>query len=450
MKRFSILDYGAQSGTDELQTEAIQTCIDACFLAGGGVVEIPQGDYRTGGLRLRSGVTLHLLENAHLLGSRNPEDYGAFLTDTLEPVADDDRTDAAWSPATERIDKRFFVKCASRWNNALIRAIDARNLAIIGEPGAYIDGCDCFDEQGEEHYRGPHGINFHRCENIVFRNYEIRNTANWAHALFDCRNVVMQNVHAVAGHDGIHITGCDNVTIEDCVFETGDDCIAGIDNINVTARRCELNTACSGLRFGGTNALFKKCHFYGPAKYLFRGSLTPEEKRSGKPAGGSHRYNMLSLMTYYADFMRDIRMEPGNIVIRDCTAENVDRFLHYNFSGNEPWQRNRPLSSLVFDRVRATGVRLPLTAYGSEEQPFSLTLRDVSVEFAENARAPFMHLAYWDAVRMTRVRIRGVKAPVLIKAWSDGRSVELADCDLGGYAGETFARTDEPFVCTPI
>ena len=153
MKRFSILDYGAQSGTDELQTEAIQTCIDACFLAGGGVVEIPQGDYRTGGLRLRSGVTLHLLENAHLLGSRNPEDYGAFLTDTLEPVADDDRTDAAWSPATERIDKRFFVKCASRWNNALIRAIDARNLAIIGEPGAYFDGCDCFDEQGEEHYR---------------------------------------------------------------------------------------------------------------------------------------------------------------------------------------------------------------------------------------------------------------------------------------------------------
>lgn len=118
-------------------------------------------------------------------------------------------------------------------------------------------------------------------------------------------------MHAVAGHDGIHITGCDNVTIEDCVFETGDDCIAGIDNINVTARRCELNTACSGLRFGGTNALFEKCHFYGPAKYLFRGSLTPEEKRSGKPAGGSHRYNMLSLMTYYADFMRDIRMEPG-------------------------------------------------------------------------------------------------------------------------------------------
>lgn len=69
MKRFSILDYGAQSGTDELQTEAIQTCIDACFLAGGGVVEIPQGDYRTGGLRLRSGVTLHLLENAHLLAA---------------------------------------------------------------------------------------------------------------------------------------------------------------------------------------------------------------------------------------------------------------------------------------------------------------------------------------------------------------------------------------------
>lgn len=61
-----------------------------------------------------------------------------------------------------------------------------------------------------------------------------------------------------------------------------------------------------------------------------------------------------------------------------------------------------------------------------------------------------MHLAYWDAVRMTRVRIRGVKAPVLSKHGAIGKVGGACGLRLGGYAGEQFARTDEPFVCTPI
>ena len=36
--------------------------------------------------------------------------------------------------------------------------------AIIGEPGSVIDGCNTFDPQGEEGYRGAHGITF---ENVT-------------------------------------------------------------------------------------------------------------------------------------------------------------------------------------------------------------------------------------------------------------------------------------------
>ena len=59
-KVFSVLDFGARAGLDELQTRAIQRCIDECFLQGGGTVEVPAGDYLTGDLRLRTGVLQRL------------------------------------------------------------------------------------------------------------------------------------------------------------------------------------------------------------------------------------------------------------------------------------------------------------------------------------------------------------------------------------------------------
>ena len=162
----SISDYGAYIGGD-LQTAAIQQALDAVFLAGGGTVRIPRGIWRTGGLRLRSNTTLYLETGAILEGSRDPEQYLAFLEDTLEPV-----------DAAATADQQRSVDPCSRWNNALIRAIDAEDIAIIGEPGSYINGMNCFDPSGEEEYRGPHAINMQRCKNIRLEGYTIYNSSN--------------------------------------------------------------------------------------------------------------------------------------------------------------------------------------------------------------------------------------------------------------------------------
>lgn len=39
----------------------------------------------------------------------------------------------------------------------------------------------------------------------------------------------MRNVSVYAGHDGVDVRSCDNVLIEDRTFNTGDDCVAGLD-----------------------------------------------------------------------------------------------------------------------------------------------------------------------------------------------------------------------------
>ena len=202
---------------------------------------MPEGDYVTGGLRIRSGVRLHLERNAHLIGSKNLDDYLEFLNDKIEPIKEEDKTNDIWLPLEERLSYNFMTKCAGKWNNALIRAIDAENIAITGEKDSYIDGKDCFDEKGEENYRGPHAINFHRCKNIKLSGYKIQNSANWAHALFDCENINIEKVVVEAGHDGCHVRNCKNVKIYKSEFYTGDDAIAGFANLNVVVRDCIVN-----------------------------------------------------------------------------------------------------------------------------------------------------------------------------------------------------------------
>ena len=49
------------------------------------------------------------------------------------------------------------------YRRAMISAYGESNIAIIGEEGSVIDGRDCFDPDGEEGFRGPHGIFMTNC-----------------------------------------------------------------------------------------------------------------------------------------------------------------------------------------------------------------------------------------------------------------------------------------------
>ena len=449
MKRvFCVTDYGAVSGVKALQTAAFQGAIDDCFLSGGGEVTVPKGDYYIGGIIMRSNVTLRLQKDAHILASRNAEDYLNFVADKINPVSEADKTDSLWTPVQERKSIDFIIKPASRWNNALIKAIDSENMAIIGEEGSFIDGRDCYDELGEEHYRGPHAINMHRCKNLEFCGYEIKNSANWAHALFDSQNITVKNVKITAGHDGVHLTSCDNTDIRDCDFCTGDDCIAGIDNLNVYVGNCKINSSCSAFRFGGKDITVENCDIFGPGKYLHRSSLTLEEKISGVVSQDSeHRFNMLSAFIYYCDFTRPGRHNAGNIVIKDCNFKNVDRFLEYNFSGSNPWQSNKPLESIKFENITAKGIKMPLVLYGDEKVKANLQVENCDIDFAEDVKCAFMHLCNYGKVSLKDVTIKNCGSDALIKKWDLDGEIVYDNLNCIVFYGETEKLASEEFSC---
>ena len=397
---YNITDYGAKSGGG-LCTKEIQSAIDACFVAGGGEVVIPEGEFFTGGLRLRSGVTLHLLENAHLVGSVDPEDYLTYLDDEVEPIPHEVRdmiTPTAFQNVTSRSARPY-----SRWNNAIIRAIHAENIAIVGEKGSVIDGRNCFDAIGEEQYRGPHAINIWFAKNITLRGYTVKDSANWAHAIQNSQNITCQKVTVLGGHDGFDIRTCDDVLVEDCVFRTGDDCVAGFDNINVTVRRCIFDSACSMLRFGGTDVVIEDCEGYAPSTYGFRGSLTPEQKRERADTDATCRHSCHNVFLYYCDRRAQIRRTPGNIVIRNGRFYNPNAVLNHYFG--HVWCCNRALDNITFENCLIEGVSMPSRLFSPENEPLTLIMKNCTV----TAREGFEGEALIEGINLKKVVLEGTR-----------------------------------------
>jgi len=448
MQTFRITDYGAVPGGKDC-TRAIQKAIDACFLAGGGTVEIPSGEYLTGGLRIRSNMTLLLKSGAKLIASRDMSDYMAFRKDEIEPLSEEMLRDYHWVQGFTEEELRF-TRVGSRWNSAVIRAINARNFKIIGEEGSVIDGRDCFDPHGEELYRGPHAIDLYYCEDAYLSGYTIINSANWAHAVFESERITVDGVKVFAGHDGVHFTTCNDITVRNCEFYTGDDCVAGFDIINMLVENCLMNTACSAMRLGGTHITVRGCRAFAPGKYVFRGSLNEEEKRSGKLAefNPSHRYNMLSLFTYYAYAMAKIREMPGDILIENCVVENADRFVHYNFSGSEWWQRDMPMKSISFKNVTATGVKLPLNLYGDETVKLVCEIDGCDITYAESETpVPCINLANAESLTIKNTVFKNSAEAPLIRRWTKDGAVLIENVSAGN---QTIEEADVPFVTQAI
>ncbi len=404
-----------------------------------------------GGLRLRSRTTLHLKSGAVLKGARDCERYRILSGDKLEPPRMKDvqhpglTIQQVWNDPALREKLMLSNFYGSRWNDALIRIYDATDVAIVGERGSALDGRNSYDPTNEEGYRGVHGISVHYATNVVFRGFELRHTGNWAFNVREAQNLVFDDLDIVAGHDGTHFSMCSDVVVRNCRMATGDDCIAGFDNEHVRVSGCDLNTACSAFRFGGYDVLVEDTVCHGPAKHMFRGTLTQGEKESGVEVSANGRRNMLSLFTYYADSSIRVRRVPDKITFRRVTCRNADRFLHYNYSGNEPWQRGMPLRAVTFEGVAAAGVKLPLCAYGDKDVPFTLSIKDVSISFAGEP-PEFIRGAHVEKVKAENLKVEAARMP-FFRTWGGEPRIEAKDIEGVELKVE---KAGEPFRVQPI
>ena len=245
-KAYVITKYGAKTdNTAAKNQKAIQKTIDKCSAKGGGRVIVPAGQrFLTAAIQLKSGVNLVVEEGAVLEFAFEPELYPIVPT--------------RW----EGLD------C---WNlSPLIYAYQARDIAITGK--GTIDGGGSNDtwwpwvgskkfgykdgmpvHQWNENSRPrllkqaedgvpmderrfgstdglrPQMINFNQCEGILIEDVTLLRSPFWViHPLLST-DITVRGVHINnngPNGDGCDPESCDRVLIENCYFNTGDDCIA--------------------------------------------------------------------------------------------------------------------------------------------------------------------------------------------------------------------------------
>ena len=360
--------YGVLPDGDRLQTDAIQRVLDLCGETGGTVI-FPKGTYLFSSLLLHSHTTVYLESGAVLLGSTSCADYRVF--DVPERVSL--RTDIEMIPQYTGFKKR------PEYRRAMLSAYGEEDVAIVGEPGSVIDGQNCYDADGEEGYRGPHGIFLSNCRRITLRGYTARHNGNFMHQLDACSDIAMEDVTCLGGSDGIHLHCCAHTEIDRCIFRTGDDCIAGINIRGLHVNNCVLNTSCQAFRMGGVDILVENCHIYGPGYYPHRVTIVRSETDILPREAGRH--NLLSLLIFFASEAFPAEEYSHNIVFRNLIVENAGRVLDYTADSSAALQSGDRLRELTFENVRFTGLEKSSLVRGSAEVPLTVRLKGVTAEF---------------------------------------------------------------------
>jgi polygalacturonase len=292
---YNIADYGAvRNDPAILNHEAINSTIELCSKNGGGIVYIPDGTWHTGPVVLMSNVNLRLEENAVLMFTSDISKYPSVLT--------------RWEG----------MDCYN--TSPMIYAYGQDNIAITGKgtidggasgenwwgmqrlaviPGQELRGRPLLQELNEkgtpieERRFGagdnlrPQLINLYKCRNILISDVTLTRPAFWTIHPLMCENITVKGVtiktEGAPNGDGCNPESCKNVLIEECFFNTGDDCIAiksgrnrdgrkwNLATENVIVRKCRMQNGHGGVVIGSEisggfrNLFVEDCEMNSPS-----------------------------------------------------------------------------------------------------------------------------------------------------------------------------------------
>ena len=195
----------------------------------------------------------------------------------------------------------------------------------------------------------------------------------------------MRRVTCLGGSDGIHLHCTEGALIEDCLMETGDDCVAGLNIRDLTVRRCVLNSSCNPFRIGGIGILVEDTYVWGPGFYPHRRTVVKGKGEELPRTEGRH--NTLSFVEYFTS--PAYPFPPSDVTIRRCVIENVACLLSYQ-ADSSILQRGTYLGTFTLEDVTVRGLEKVTVPRATAEVPLTIRMKRTSVEFSDGSRGcPF-------------------------------------------------------------
>ena len=279
-RTFYITDFGAKPHNEaEPCHEAINQAITACSLAGGGTVVVPKGTFFTGPITLKSNVNLHVSEGATLKFSTDQSLYFPGVITRWEGIDCYNARPLIYAYGETNIaitgkgtidgqgsKEAWWPMCGAPrygWKEGMVaqRNGGRERLLMYGETNTPIYKRIMTPEDGMR----PQLINLYSCNTVLIEDVTLLNSPFWViHPLF-CESLIVRGVNIFnrgPNGDGCDPESCKNVLIENCVFDTGDDCIAiksgrnndgrkwNIPSENIIVRGCKMKNGHGGVVIG--------------------------------------------------------------------------------------------------------------------------------------------------------------------------------------------------------
>jgi polygalacturonase len=282
-KVYLVTDFGAVGDGIFDNTLVFKKAIQSCSQNGGGIVSVPFGKYFTGPIHLEDNVNFHLEDGAEILFSTNPKDYPIVHTSfegmelmnyspliyaynkkniavTGKGVLNGQANETNWWPWKGSTSEGSFYgfkegQPSQKDKLNLPALMDMAQTDVPVEKRVF----------GEGHYLRPNFFEPFGCTNVLIKDVKIINAPFWVLHPMKSTNVIVDGV-TVQSH-GPNNDGCDpeyskNVIIKNCVFNTGDDCIAikagrdnegrkvGIKSENIVVQKCKMIDGHGGVVIG--------------------------------------------------------------------------------------------------------------------------------------------------------------------------------------------------------
>jgi unsaturated rhamnogalacturonyl hydrolase len=408
-RTYNIKDFGAKTRDESKEkcTDAIHRAIDAAAEAGGGQVLIPEGEWLTGPIHLRSHINLHVEAGARVFFSEDKEDYLPVVRYRHEGVETYNYSPLIYAYKVENVSitgKGVFDGQAKHWLE--FKTLQPRAAAAkvpLSRRKNFGKG------SGTEGMR-PNFMVFWKSRDILVEDVTLANGPMWnVHLIYSQRAIVrgitVRSVESLNG-DGIVVDSSKDVLLEYNDLSTGDDAVVIKSGLNEEGLRINIPTE---------NVVVR--NYYAHDVVTGSGGVV-----FGSETSGGIR-NVYVHDALFENCDRGIRFKTTrgrgnvteNIYIRDIELRDTNReALNFNtfYAGSgvgpSPLLRNIDIRNIVIDGV-----------------PNAIILNGLPEKWLENIHLENIEVKNTKrAIRIDRVKNLSLKN---IKVWSEERAMIAND-----------------------
>ena len=360
MKKVNVCDY------KEFGQRAIQAAVDECAREGGGQVWIPGGEWESGPIHLRSNIHLILDEKAVVRFSDRFSDYLPMVFTRWGGMECWNYSPLIYARDCENISitgkGTFHGNGQAWWHWKMLQQEAANQLCYAQADGIPVEQRRFGTEKAALR---PSFLQTISCKNVKLEGFTMIDGPQWTIHPVYCDHVVVRGVTVLThGHntDGLNPDSCKNVWIEDCTFDTGDDCIAINSGMNEDGWR--VNRPCE-------NIVIRNCTMNGGHGGLVIGSGMSAGVRNVTASGCKIKNTFWGIriksMRGRGGYVENVSFQ--DITLSDMSREMIQINMFYDTSTVVPRSKRPPaFRNICLEGIEGEGKGLGLELRGLPEQ----------------------------------------------------------------------------------